>query len=334
MDRTTGYDSTLDDWTDTRRGLVTAGDVADTTWGTSIGEANMGNANTLTDFVNWGMSNYQADQYAVVVWGHGSGLNIAPDDVTGDLLSASDISGALSRTSQPIDLFGADACLMGMTEFAYKIRNQASVFVGSQEVEPGNSWDYTGFLTDLSVAPTMTAADLGTSIVNRYGQYYSSPKGNYLDIEETLSAINLAALRPESANNLTSALDRFADTVLNWSSSGDRLEIDWNRDRYSNQFNIQDGFSQSPDYLDVGNLFYDLTTDWSLSWDIRWAAQDVLNTYSTTVIANYTSIPGRTTGLSIYLSDKGQLPNSDYNSSNLSFAADTQWDDFLWSDLW
>lgn len=46
FDRTSGYDFSYGNWTDTRRGIIRQGDTPSLNWGTSIGEANMGNANT------------------------------------------------------------------------------------------------------------------------------------------------------------------------------------------------------------------------------------------------------------------------------------------------
>jgi hypothetical protein len=51
MDRISGYDTTYDNWTDTRRFHVTTGMTPAAANGTSIGEANMGDPNTLVGFV-------------------------------------------------------------------------------------------------------------------------------------------------------------------------------------------------------------------------------------------------------------------------------------------
>ena len=38
-----------------------------------LGEINMGEASTLIDFIEYGISNYPADKYALIIWNHGSG---------------------------------------------------------------------------------------------------------------------------------------------------------------------------------------------------------------------------------------------------------------------
>ena len=321
LDRTAGINSSFGNWTDTRRGLVNRGDTPGLNWGTSIGEVNMGNANTLQDFVNWGMTNYQADHYAVINWGHGSGFNVSYDDQTGDSISASELNTVLSNLPTQVDLVGADACLMSTAEFAYEISDHASVFVGSQELEPGTGWAYTQLLSDLEASPTMTAFQLGETIVDGYASYYNVNG----DGTETLSAINLSALQGYSPNSLSSRLSNFASSVISTATSFDLSQLGRYRDFFADTF----GAGDFPDYCDIGNLFTAISQDSLLSTTIHTAAQAVLNAYNSVVVANYSASPGVSTGLSLYFSDRGVYPEADYNSSNLGFAADTQWDNLL-----
>ena len=319
FDRTAGYTTAYSDWTDTRRGIIRSTDTPSLNWGTSIGEVNMGDANTLRDFINWSTTNYQANNYALVLWGHGSGLNAAYDDITNDSISASELSSVLSGLSRSISLVGTDACLMGNLEFAYQIRNNASVFVGSQEVEPGQGWNYTSVLSDLSANSSMSAAGLGSSIVNRYGQYYNSAGSN--GVEETLSAINLVSLRSTNPNNLATAISSFATTVMNSATSGDRSQLALHR---SNSAGFYD-----PNYRDLGTLLSRIANDATMTASIRTVAGATLSAYNSMIISNYSSISQRATGLSINFQPNGTSVSSSYNSTNLAFAADTTWDEFL-----
>lgn len=198
FDRTPGYSSAYGDWTDTRRGRVDPNDVPDGAWGTSIGEANMGDPNTLVDFVEWGMQNFPAQRYAVVLWDHGNGWrgqppdesplfkSVCQDDTDGDTLVIREVRQALEtieNDASRLDLVGFDACLMGMVEVAYEIREPADVMVGSEKTEPLDGWPYDTILGDLQVTPTMSAGSLGTVIVQRYWQSYSE--------SETMSAVGL-----------------------------------------------------------------------------------------------------------------------------------------------
>lgn len=329
MDRTDAYDNRYDNWTDTRRGLLQANETPDLNWGTSIGEVNMGAAASLEDFVAWSVDNYQAENYALVLWGHGSGFSVCYDDLTADSLSSQEVSMALAQAAEPLDLVATDACLMGTLEFAYEIKNNASVFVASQEVEPGTGWNYAPILQDLVQTPAMDATKLGQSIVYHYGQYYNSPAGNAPHIEETMSAINLEALRETHSDSLAKAMSRFANTVMGQASAADLKRMDQHRDYWASMIGKTSFFGdRSNNYCDIGNLFSDIANDWLISPIIRFVATQVLTAYQTLVISNYAAVPGRHTGLSIYFQDWGAQPPTSYQSK-LTFSADTTWDDFL-----
>ncbi|MBN1846203.1 MAG: hypothetical protein JW810_11005 [Sedimentisphaerales bacterium] len=229
FDRISGYDSGYDDWTDTRRGRVNTGDTPTTAWGTSIGEVNMADKQTLINFVVWGMQNYPASNYAVVLWNHGGGWRdedeadasdseknpllkaVCWDDTSGgDSLYTKEVREALESigtTVAPPALVGFDACYMGMIELAYELRNTTDVMVGSEETEPGPGWPYNTILGDLTANPAMGPAALGTVIVQRYYQSY----GN----SQTQAATDLSQM-----DTLAGQVDTLAQT----------LRTSWNTD--------------------------------------------------------------------------------------------------------
>jgi len=72
LDRTDYYSTSYGDWKDTKLFYITSGldpnpDNALEDWG----EKNMGDPQTLVDFVSWGVQNYPAEHYAVILWDHG-----------------------------------------------------------------------------------------------------------------------------------------------------------------------------------------------------------------------------------------------------------------------
>lgn len=221
FDRAPGYDGRYDDWTDTRRGVINIGDVPDAAWGVSLGELNMGDPQTLIDFVEWGMQLWPAANYAVVLWDHGSGWqkilagdslvfkSVCVDDTDNDRLFMREVRNALTTIEtdeQEPDLVGFDACLMAMVEVAYEIRQNTSVMVGSEKTVPNDGWPYNTILQDLVGYPTMSAAHLGIAIVDRYYESY----GN----SQILSAVNLPAM-----GTLAAGIDVFAQTLRdNWNS--------------------------------------------------------------------------------------------------------------------
>ncbi|MEW6681018.1 MAG: S8 family serine peptidase, partial [bacterium] len=74
MDRINGYNSSYGNWTGTKRFYITKNmtPIPENAY-SDIGEANMGDPDTLKNFINWAKSSYPAENYALVLWDHGSG---------------------------------------------------------------------------------------------------------------------------------------------------------------------------------------------------------------------------------------------------------------------
>lgn len=212
MDRISGYSTEYGDWTSTKRFRVTSGMTPTAANALSdLGEVNMGDPATLTSFINWGVTNYPATHYALVLWDHGSGWEkredlvykaVCWDDTNGgDPLYMKEVKNAMNAASTDMTLIGFDACLMGMIEVAYELRNTGpTVMVASEETEPGAGWPYNTILADLVANPTWSASQLGTAIVNRYYASY----GN----DETMAAIDMTQI-----NTLATQVSSFANTM-------------------------------------------------------------------------------------------------------------------------
>lgn len=225
VDRIDGYATTYGNWTGCRRGLIAPGDQPTEAWGENMGELNMGDPQTLVDFVNWGLATYPADKVGVILWNHGGGWRsrdkhapvkaVCWDDTNGgDCLYMKEVREAFetiaSGAGGPVDLVGFDACLMGMVEVAYELRDVAGVMVASEETEPVAGWPYHLFLADLAAEPAMGAAGLGTAIVERYYESY----GN----DETQSAVDLSQME-----NLASAIDTLSQALRTSWQTGDGI---------------------------------------------------------------------------------------------------------------
>ncbi len=200
MDRIAGYDSSYDDWTDTRIFYVDPGEGPNATNADEIwGEKNMGDPQTLVDFVAWCISNYPANHYALILWDHGGGLSGVcwDDDDGGDNINLYELRNALetiyNNLGIVIDIIGFDACLMGMIEVAYQCRNYVNYVVFSQETEGADGWPYGDILGPLVANPTMSPADFAVLIAQKYVESYNGGSQG-TDTSATQSAINMSAL--------------------------------------------------------------------------------------------------------------------------------------------
>ena len=191
MDRFRGGFSSGQDWTSTRRYLVTQDDdlnVIHSELVDDLGETNMADGQTLVDFATWAMQTYPADRYALVLSDHGLGWPGGWSDPTGgadpgkaplisalqgDSIYLSELDAALAQIQSNtgidrLDLIGMDACLMSQMEVYAMLQPYTRYAVASEETEPGLGWAYAAFLDQLVANPSMDGAELATHIVDTY----------------------------------------------------------------------------------------------------------------------------------------------------------------------
>jgi hypothetical protein len=336
LDRIPGYDSSNGDWTTTRRYKVKydtdIDNFASYTLGVDyweLGELNMADPNTLSDFVLWAKSNYPADHYCLVPSNHGGGwkpmaegpfvpTGIVWDDTDGDYMSTAELGSALSSItsggSEKLDVLFIDACLMQMIEVGYQVRNYSQYLVASEYTGwgPGPYHDYIAF-----ISPTTTASQLATAIVDYYHAWLTGTK-----YAHTMSAVDL------SQYGLASLVDDFAQ-ALHAGLSTYRAQIE------SSRFACQKFVLDS--YIDLYHFAF--LIDQSIAdATIKNAAQAVMTGVTNAVIAEEHENGGEEEyyalddahGISIYFpASEGDYLYSNYNSGNLAFVADKGWDEFL-----
>lgn len=162
--------------------------------------ANMGDADTLSDFLKFCIDNYPADRQMVLFWNHGGGSvsGICFDELyDGDSLSLDEVYQAfsdvctLSEENPPFELIGFDACLMATIDTAFMLKDISRYMVASEEVEPGNGWEYELWLNSLAENPKTDGAMLGKIICDSYAE---GCRQEETDAEITLSVIDLSKI--------------------------------------------------------------------------------------------------------------------------------------------
>lgn len=163
-----------------------------------IGSQSMGDPETLIDFLDYGISNYPADRYMVVMWDHGGGATggICYDQTDeDDCLTGDEITYALyqNRTRHPdfmFDIIGFDACLMATYEFAMQICDYGRYMVASEELEPYLGWNYE-WLNAFADNPGIETGDWAKAIVDAY---YEACMADNPNDYVSLSAVYLPAM--------------------------------------------------------------------------------------------------------------------------------------------
>lgn len=361
------YDGAFDgdgDWTSTKRFYVTQdGDLR--AIGSEeledLGEVNMADGQTLTDFIVWAARNYPADNYVLILSDHGAGWpggwndptaqdngpdRVALAQVFGDMLYLMEIDRALEAARQQagIDRFtliGFDACLMGHVEVMAAMRPHARYVVASQELEPALGWAYASFLGKLTANPEMTGAELAKAIVDSYinedqrilddaEREIFAGRASVQSVIRSVSAdITLSAVDTDRLPALLTALDNLALALNNAPAK----QVARAR-TYAQSFDNIFGEDFPPSYIDLAH-FAKLLRDKVTDAAVRTAAEDVTRALQNAVIANKNGKqrPGAT-GLSIYFPDSDLFKNRyagnrGYTAIANRFANDSLWDDFL-----
>ncbi len=101
----------------------------------SFEQKNMGDANTLSEFLKYTYENYPADSYDMIFYGHGSGIiGSTLDEFTQDDLSLEDISIGFSNSpfkNKKLNVVIFRSCLNSTLEFATLFKNYAKYMVAS-----------------------------------------------------------------------------------------------------------------------------------------------------------------------------------------------------------
>ena len=164
--------------------------------------ANMGDAQTLYEFLSFADENYPADKVAVTFWNHGGGsvAGAAFDELHGldsldlsEMYQAFDAVWPVDMQNPALELVGFDTCLMATVDVASVFQNFARYLVASEEVEPGNGWLYSGWLRQLADNPAMNGEELGISICDTY---YEGCEAVGTQDQTTLSVTDLTKLTP------------------------------------------------------------------------------------------------------------------------------------------
>ncbi|MBY9001889.1 MAG: hypothetical protein KGD64_13300, partial [Candidatus Heimdallarchaeota archaeon] len=205
-------------WTESRY-YVIEGDSLTSTFtsplNASLGELNMGDGATLENFVDWGLTNFPANNTALILWDHGGGLDgVCWDDDNNDFLTIDEVDDALE--GYYFDLIAFDACIMGQVEILYELSDNCGTLVSSLYNIPGDGFPYDIILAELISNPTLTASEWADIIVFEYVDSYA-----IYDLDVTLSAYNTSAITGietlvnDFSHALIAALPTYYSTIYN-----------------------------------------------------------------------------------------------------------------------
>ncbi len=290
----------------------------------TLPETNTGDPAVLADFLNWGIQNYPAEHYFLVLWNHGNGWwederkkkGIAFDDSQGDYLNNAELVSVLETfrlaTGKKLDILGMDACLMTMLEMAHELKNDVQFMVGSEIEEPFEGWPYHTILKYLIKYPHVSPGALAERVTKLYADSYLRTTEDVTQSAVDLSKIDLIASR---MNDLSKALLEHHDTNAAYGlvSAAWRLTPKFYSNMYLDLYHFAAGIQKKSS----GNIKDKATA----------LMKELAISSKKPIIANNTrgSFGKKMKGLSIY------FPPSNVNAAyyDLNFCKNNLWAEFL-----
>ena len=137
-------------------------------YGFNIVNKNMGDANTLGDFLDYATDKYKADYNYLFFYGHGSGVSgIMYDEVYNDLLSLDEMINVLSFANiKKFEIIGLNSCMASNIELLMNMAIYTKYIIASEEIAWVTNKSFFSFLNDLD-SKTDTI-DFGKSFIDRY----------------------------------------------------------------------------------------------------------------------------------------------------------------------
>lgn len=215
----------------------------------NMGELNMGDPQTLINFATWAMRNYPAEHYYLAIDNHGNGMAGISWDYTNarDRITIPELHSALKQMTnngqRKLDVFAYEACLMGLYENAYDIRQFVDYIFVFETVSWTSSASYPSYLGDPRFTAATTGQELGKILFEVYFATVTAPYAVSLidasQMEAVRAAVDswsdaLGALLATSGESITLARQaaQKIDTDLN-----DRLD---DNDQYIDLWHLAD----------------------------------------------------------------------------------------------
>jgi hypothetical protein len=195
----------------------------------------------IAAFIDWATSTFPSRYTALVFKDHGGGndppgirtwmvptpppplvpLRILEDGTTGDYVSDPDLRRILERTRRGrVDVFGFDACGMGLAEIAYEVRAVSSYMVATQAVLGFDAWPYRHAVTAMSTHPHLGPRDLaaGMARANPGAKLFATDLAWMKDLGEQLDHLGarlatLMATKADAIRDVRASLTRYSGDV-------------------------------------------------------------------------------------------------------------------------
>ncbi len=241
------------DWPTVKRLKISK---ASTTVLQDLGASDMGDAKTLKDFIHWGVENYPARHYLLILWDHGYGWHadeeddtpvkpgtwdISTDDTTQHTITTLEFAAVVEDFSKligrKIDIVSSDACFMASLEVAYELTPYVDYYLGSEDLEPESGWPYHHILEQWAKNANPSPEVIGKIIADEYVKYHE------LGTEVPYGAVSYSVMNLSKMNAFIEAFRTLSAALLTLANPKPFLELGMKAENFAFE-----------DYVDWGDL--------------------------------------------------------------------------------
>ncbi len=208
-------------------------------------KVNMGLSSSLQDFIEWGLTEYPAENVGLILWNHGGAMGgcCYDEQFSSDGLTPAEVKSAIkaARTTlgitEKFEFIGYDCCLMQVQDIAGLNAEYAKYQIASEESEWGDGWEYTAWIDDLFAKKSTTnilkaiVDGFNASTTSGYGSYTNDQTLSYLDLSKwsayetawedmssSLSTIITSSSAWSTFESLLNSCQRFGESSSGWST--------------------------------------------------------------------------------------------------------------------
>lgn len=283
-------------------------------------EENMGNHTTLSDFLTWAYTYYQADNMFLTLWDHGDGWRgVCADETSNDYLNLSELDAVFSTgpfSDEKLNILGFADCSMATMATYYQLHEHTDFFIGSEQTgwgstEKGLPWQFTHLIQQMNTTNHPSIVTINT-VENMTHQINNSSLEN--------KSHTWSVVRSNQLVQLQQCLDEIADGLLT---------VIENQETYK----IEEIYQQTEQYGETIDLYHFIQQISNASFSS--ISSDLINQtvsqFTNTVISNQVH-QGKGSdaisvthahGLAVYFPE---TYDSEYDNLKISTG---QWDDFL-----
>ena len=228
----------------------------------AIPDTDMGNYESVVDFVKWAKARMNAKRITLVMVGHGGAMFevprpvdklMQPDSVTKDYISLPQMRKMLEEMGG-VDILVLNSCIMASAEVLYQTRGMANAVVDSEENMMMTNIDAAQMLNTMSSQPSITEDALGDVITKGYVDRYVRLAGS-----QATASVSAMTVRPDKMDELAADTKAWSELVM--ATSSDPLVMQGVKDALNTTVRISTDTATPEHALGDMNYFINMFAD-------------------------------------------------------------------------